>query len=62
MKAISVYLTVQVDVEVPDDMSYNDVRDMVCDLDYDFKFPSDYWNPANVIGTEICDVNEYPNI
>lgn len=57
MKYQSVYLTVRIDMSVPDDMSYEEVKDLVNELDYDFSLPSDN-NNASVVDTEICGINE----
>lgn len=57
MKYQSVYLTVRIDMSVPDDMSYEEIEDLVNELDYNFSLPSDS-NNISVVDTEICGIND----
>lgn len=58
MKNQSVYLTVRIDMDVPDDMSHEEVIDLANDLDYNFSLPSYYDNGVSIVDTEICGINE----
>lgn len=55
-KVQSVYLTVRVDIEVPENLPYRDVEDMVSELDYDFTLSEGC--VGEVVNYEICGVNE----
>lgn len=58
MKNQSIYLIVRVDIETPDNMSYEEVEELANELDYSFSLPNNCDNNVSVVNTEICGINE----
>lgn len=58
MKNQSIYLIIRIDMEFPDDTLYEEVKDLVNDLDYSFSLPNSYGNNVSIVDTEICGINE----
>lgn len=56
MKTSAIYITVRIDIETDDSMSYKEIKELVSELDYDFRLPKNL--NEKVVGTEICDINE----
>ena len=56
-KTIAMYLTVRVDIEIPENMDEKEAKDTAfVNLDYQFKLPE--WTQMTVTDSSICDVND----
>lgn len=56
-KNIVMYLTVRVDIEIPENMDEKEAKDTAfVNLDHQFKLPE--WTQMTVTDSNICDIND----